>query len=164
MSTTEGHKKGFKCISCKHGKFKEPKTYIISCRKIRMSIKTKIIKITHTGKTRPPRMCVIQEYRFYTMSLSQYHGFCQYHETISIPWVLVNTMCPCLYHDSMSIPRVHVNTISPCLYYESISIAWVLVNSMHPCLYNEFFPIIWVNVHSMSQEIKFKEINQFTEI
>ena len=31
-------------------------------------------KILHTGNTRPSRTCVIQEYRFYTMSLSQYHG------------------------------------------------------------------------------------------
>ena len=28
-------------------------------------------KIPHTGNTRPPRTCVIQEYRFYTMSLIQ---------------------------------------------------------------------------------------------
>ena len=27
----------------------------------------------HTGNTRPSRMCVIQEYRYYTMSLSLYN-------------------------------------------------------------------------------------------
>ena len=32
-----------------------------------------------------PLVRVIQEYRFYTMNLSQYHGCCQYHESISIP-------------------------------------------------------------------------------
>ena len=42
-------------------------------------------KIPHTGTTRPSRTCVIQEYRFYTMSLSQYHGCCQYHESLSTP-------------------------------------------------------------------------------
>ena len=42
-------------------------------------------KIPHTGNTRPSRTCVIQEYQFYTMSLSQYHGCCQYHESLSTP-------------------------------------------------------------------------------
>ena len=32
------------------------------------------------------------------------HGFCQYYESMSIPWVHVYTMSPCLYHESMSIP------------------------------------------------------------
>ena len=88
-------------------------------------------KIPHTGNTRPSCTCVIQEYRYYTMSLSQYHGCCQYHKSMSIPWVFANTMSPCLYHESMSIPRVHVNTISPCLYLES-SIPWVQVFTMSP--------------------------------
>ena len=44
-----------------------------------------IRKIPHTGNTRPSRKCVIQDHRFYTMSLSQYHGCCQYHESLSIP-------------------------------------------------------------------------------
>ena len=34
-------------------------------------------KIPATGDTRPSRTCVILEYRFYTMRLSQYHGCCQ---------------------------------------------------------------------------------------
>ena len=29
-------------------------------------------KISHTGNT-----CVIKEYRYYTISLSKYHGWCQ---------------------------------------------------------------------------------------
>ena len=45
-------------------------------------------KIPHTGNTWPSCMCVIQEYRFYTMSPSQYHGCCQYHESIYIQRVL----------------------------------------------------------------------------
>ena len=28
---------------------------------------------------------MIQDYQFYTMSLSQYYGCCQYHESLSIP-------------------------------------------------------------------------------
>ena len=56
-------------------------------------------RLMHTGNTRTSCMCVIEEYRFYTMSLSQYNGCCQYHETISIP-----SMSPCQYHESMSIP------------------------------------------------------------
>ena len=31
------------------------------------------------------RTCVIQEYQFYELSVSQYHGCCQNHESISIP-------------------------------------------------------------------------------
>ena len=42
-------------------------------------------KIPHTGITWPSRTSVIQEYRFYTGSLSQYHGCCHYHESLSIP-------------------------------------------------------------------------------
>ena len=60
----------------------------------------KIIKILHTGNTRSSRTCVIKEYQYYTMSLNQYHGSCQYHESMSITWVLVNSMCSCLYHES----------------------------------------------------------------
>ena len=41
-------------------------------------------KILHTGNTRPSCTCVIQEYRFYTISLSKYHGWCQYHKSTSI--------------------------------------------------------------------------------
>ena len=72
-------------------------------------------KIPHTGNTRPSCTCVIQEYWYYTMSLSQYHGF-------------FNTMSPCVYHESMSIPRTHTYTISSCLYYESMPMLWVIVN------------------------------------
>ena len=66
------------------------------------------VKISHTGNTRPSRTCVIQEHRFYPMSLSEYHGCRQYHESMSLPWVLVNTMSPSLYHEffanNMTIP------------------------------------------------------------
>ena len=41
-------------------------------------------KILHTGNTLPSCMCVIQEYQYYTMSLSQYPGFCQYPESMSV--------------------------------------------------------------------------------
>ena len=78
-------------------------------------------KIPHTGNTRSSCVCVIQEYWYYTMSLSQHHGCCQHHKSISIPWVFVNTMGPCIYHDSMSKTWVHVYTMSPCLYHESLS-------------------------------------------
>ena len=49
-------------------------------------------KIPHTSNTRPSCTCVIQEYRFYTRNLGQYHGCCQYHESMFIPWVFVYTM------------------------------------------------------------------------
>ena len=80
------------------------------------------------GKHSALSVCVVKEHRFYTMSLSQYHGCYQYHEcyqyhkSISKPWVLVNTMSACLYHESMTIPYVHVYTMSPCLYQESMTI------------------------------------------
>ena len=81
-------------------------------------------------------MCGIKDYRYYTISLSNYHGCCQYHE-------------------SMSISRVHVNTISPCLYHGSMSIEWVLVNFMHACLYHESFPVIpWVKKVNLQKERK----------
>ena len=44
----------------------------------------RIIKILHTGNTRPSRMCVVKEYRYYTISLSKYYGCCQYHKSSSI--------------------------------------------------------------------------------
>ena len=79
------------------------------------NINTKVtIKIPHTGNTRPSRTCVIQEYRFNTMNLSQYHRCCQYHKSLSIPWVHVNTMSPFWYHESWSIQWVLVYTMSPC--------------------------------------------------
>ena len=50
-------------------------------------------KIPHTGNTRTSHMCVIQEYRFYTMSLKSIPW------VLSIPLVLVYTM-----HESLSLP------------------------------------------------------------
>ena len=61
---------------------------------------------------------------FYTMSQSQYHVCCQYNESIY-------TMSPCLYQESMSIPWVHVNSISPCLYHESLLIPCIHVSLYH---------------------------------
>ena len=49
-------------------------------------------QIPHTGNTRPSCTCVIQDYRFYTMSLGV--------NTMGV----LNTMSPCLYHKSLSIP------------------------------------------------------------
>ena len=100
------------------------------------NIKQKL-KIPHAGNTRPSHTCVIQEYRYYTMSLSQYHGCCQYNESISIPWVLVNTINPCLYHESMCIPRVYINTFSPCQFHSCMSIPWVISNNISQYLYHE---------------------------
>ena len=60
-------------------------------------------KIPHTGNTRPSCTCVIQEYRYYTMSLSQYHGCCQYHKSMSIPWVFANYKSHCPYHESRNL-------------------------------------------------------------
>ena len=36
------------------------------------------------GNTRSSYMCVIKEYRYHTISLSKYHGWCQYHKSVSI--------------------------------------------------------------------------------
>ena len=63
----------------------------IPCAQFKIQDKDSGLKIPHTGNTRPSRTCVIQEYGFYTMSLSQYH-------------CVVNTLSRFLYHDSMSIP------------------------------------------------------------
>ena len=110
-------------------------------------------KIPHTGNTWPSRMCVIQEYWYYTMCLSQYHGCCQYHESKSIPWVCANTISPNLYHESMSIPWVHVSTMSPCLYHESMSVPEVRFYTRSPFLYHEsmFIPL----------EIQFSETQKY---
>ena len=123
-------------------------------------------------------MCVIQEYRYYTMCLSQYHWCSQYHKSISIPWVFVKTMnpctiSPCLYHESMSILWVHVYTISPCVYHESMSIPWVHVYTMSLCLYHKSVSMSWVHVYNMSPckihasmsiplDIQFSEIKKNT--
>ena len=112
-------------------------------------------KILHTGNTRPFCHCLIQEYRYYTMSLSQHHGWGQHQKSISIPWFLVNTISLFSYHNSLSIPWFHVYAMSPCLNRESMSIPWVIVKSIlqdyrntsdfwimghfwvSPCLYHE---------------------------
>ena len=94
--------------------------------------------------TRPSRTCVIQEYRYYTMSLSQYH------ESKFIPWVCVNTISPRLYHESMSIPWVNVSTMSPCLYLESMSKPWVHAYTRSPCLYHDSMSLPWVHVCTIS--------------
>ena len=120
------------------------------------------VKILHTGNTRPSRTCVINEYRYYTMSLGQYHGCCQYHKSMSIPWVFPKTMSPCLYHESMSIPWVHVYTISLFLYHESMSIPWVFVKSMLPCLYHEKYSFqIYRNTNNKNKEIQIIELQKY---
>ena len=105
-------------------------------------------QIPYTGNTRPSRTCVIQEYRFHTMSLCQYHWCCLFHDSMSLPWVHVYTMITCLYHDSMSLPWDPVYSMSSCLYYESMSIPQVNVYAMIPCLYHESMSIPWVLVNS----------------
>ena len=45
---------------------------------------TRKIKTPHTGKTRPSCTCVIKEYRYHTISLRKYHGWCQYLKAMSI--------------------------------------------------------------------------------
>ena len=57
--------------------------------------------------------------------------------TDTIPWVQVNTMSHCQYHESMSIPRVLVNSKILSLYDKFMSIPWVLFNTMSPCLPHE---------------------------
>ena len=42
------------------------------------------IKIPHTGNTWPFCTSVIKEYRYYTISLSKYHVWYQYHKSMSI--------------------------------------------------------------------------------
>ena len=104
----------------------------------------------HTNNSWPSCMCVIQEYRYITISLGQYHGCCLYHESMSITCVHVNTMSPNTCQESMSIIWVHVYTMSPCVYHVSMSIPWLHVNTMSLCLYHEFMYITWVIVHVMS--------------
>ena len=77
-------------------------------------------KIPHMGNIGHSCMNVIQEYRFYIMSVSQYHRCCQYHESMSIPWVHVDTRSPCLWHEPFPVTRVIVHTISPELFITEI--------------------------------------------
>ena len=116
-------------------------------------------KIPHMGNTWPSRMCVIQEYRFYTMSLSQYHWSCQYHESMTIPWVRVYTKSPCIYHDYMSLPWFHVYTMSSCLYYDSMYIPWVNVYTMIPCLYYDSMSLPWVFANNKSHCLYYESRN-----
>ena len=90
-------------------------------------------KILYTDNTQPSHTCVMKEYLYYIMSLSQYHGCCQHHLSINIPWPHVYTMSHYLYHESMSTPRVHVYTMSPCVYHESLSIPCIYLYTMSPC-------------------------------
>ena len=90
-------------------------------------------KILYTDNTQPSHMCVMKEYLYYIMSLSQYQGYCQYHESKYRSWPHVYTMSRYLYHESMSIPWVHVYTMNPCQFHASISIPWVLANNMSQC-------------------------------
>ena len=104
-------------------------------------------------------MCVIQEYRFCTVSLSQFLWCFQYHESMSIPWVHVYTMIPCLYNEFISIPWVHVYTMSSCVYHESMSIPWFYTYTMSPCLCHESWdhePITTVIVHTNYRKTKIK--------
>ena len=78
-------------------------------------------QIPLTGNTWPSHLCVIHDYWFYTITLSQYHWCSQYHETMPIPWIYVYTMSPCQYLDSMSIPWVLFNKKSHCSYHVSIN-------------------------------------------
>ena len=118
-------------------------------------------KILCTGNTGPSRKCVIQKYWYYTMILSQYHGCCQYHKSMSIPWVFANTMSPCLYHESMSKPWVHVCTISLIIYHESMSIPWVFLKSMLSFLYHEKYSFqIYRNTNNENKEIQISELQK----
>ena len=42
----------------------------------------------------------------HTKSLSQYHWYCQYRESMSMPWVHFYTMRPCLNHTKYQIERI----------------------------------------------------------
>ena len=110
-------------------------------------------KILYTDNTQPSHTCVMKEYIYYIMSLSQYHGCCQYHESIYIPWLHVYTMSRYLYHESMFIPWVHVYTMSPCPYQESDSIPWVHVYTMSLGQIHASISIPW--------EIQFSDIQKY---
>ena len=121
-------------------------------------------KILHTGNTRPSRTYVIQEYRYYTMSLSQHHVVntmspCLFHKSLSISWVHVYTMGPCLNNESMSIPWFHVCTIILILYHESMSIPGVFVKAMLPFLYHEKYS--FQISHNKNKEILILELQKY---
>ena len=70
-------------------------------------------KILHMGNIRPSCTCLIQEYRYYTKSLSLYN------ESLSIPYVQVYTMRLSLYQKSFSISCIQFYTMSPSIYHVS---------------------------------------------
>ena len=84
-------------------------------------------------------MCVIQEYRFYTMGLSLYK------ESLFIPWVQVNTMSLCLYNESFSISWIQFYTMIPSLYHDSKSIPWVFYTKSIPWIqvYTTLYGLGW---------------------
>ena len=100
------------------------------------------VKIPHMGNTWPSRTCVIQEYRYYTMSLSLYH------ESMFIPLVHVYTIVPCLYNLSMFIPWVLVNSMGPCL------LPWVLANNMNQCLYQTMTILLGIQFRQRDGHLK----------
>ena len=53
------------------------------------------LKVVDSSNNTIKKYHVIQEYQYYTMSISQYHGCCQYDESMCIPPVLANNMCQC---------------------------------------------------------------------
>ena len=109
--------------------------------------------------TRPSCMCMTQEYWYYTMRLSQYHVCCQFHKSLSVPWVFANTMSP--YHESMSKQWVHVYTMSPCLYQKSYSIPWVHAYTMSLCQIHSSSSIPWGIQLSDIKKIQITRIKKY---
>ena len=72
-------------------------------------IRGRVLKKIRIRAALDPLVRVIQDYRFYTMSLRQYHWCCQYHESMSIPWIHVYTMSSYLYYEAMSIQWFNTN-------------------------------------------------------
>ena len=73
---------------------------------------------------------LISWYSISTPESHTWHGCCQCHKSMSIPWAFSNSMSPCLYHRSMSKQWVHIYTMSPCLYQKSDFIPRVHVYTM----------------------------------
>ena len=88
-----------------------------------------------------------------------------YHESKSIPWVLVYTMSPSLYYEFQSIPWVLLYIMYPILYHESKSIPWLQVYTLSP-LYQVSKSIPWVQVNTMNPSlyhtIRFRKKSNFT--
>ena len=87
-------------------------------------------KILHTGKTWPSCLCVVQEYRYSTIILDQYHGSCK----IAVRFILCIVSKLCIAF-SLTICFSKSPSSSPCPSYSPSSLCSRLSEALHFALH-----------------------------